>query len=118
MSDIFNIIAGVLLGLLVGIVMLFMYVRFRISQISGNLDNLIKEAIKEVEKEMVGINIEKHNGIFYAYREDDNQFVAQGTTVEELRTAFKTVYPNKVTYLAGGDEEAVKEMKEALEATR
>lgn len=118
MNDILNIIVGITLGMIIGLGLLLLYIRFRVMQISGNIDNLIREAISEVEKDMIGITVEKHNGIFFAYRETDNQFVCQANTVEELRAAFRKTFPNKITYLAGGDESAVNEVKQALEATK
>lgn len=114
--ELWAVLSGISIGIIVGIVIFVLYIRWRVIQFSGNLDNLIREAIKEVEKEMIGINVEKHNGVFYCYRENDNQFVCQANTVDELRAAFKAKFPDKITYLAGGDEAAVNEVKEALEA--
>jgi hypothetical protein len=118
MGDIGSILLGLVTGIMLGLVILFFYIRYKITQISGNFDNLIREAIREVEAEMVGVNVEKHNGVFFAYRETDNQFVAQANTVEELRAAFKVAFPNKITYLAGGDAAVVNEVKAALETAK
>ncbi len=48
--------------------------------------------IKEPEQEIpeVEVKIEQHSGCYYAFRVTDDEFMAQGTTPQELLQAIKT----------------------------
>ena len=49
--------------------------------------------MKEEEAEIL-LKIEKHNDVIYCYRKDNNEFVGQGTTLEEVAEQFKKKYPS------------------------
>jgi phosphosulfolactate phosphohydrolase-like enzyme len=40
------------------------------------------------------LKIEKHNDVIYCYRKDNNEFVGQGATLEEVAEQFKKKYPS------------------------
>jgi hypothetical protein len=42
------------------------------------------------------------------------QFVCQGATVAEIREGFKSRYPEKTAYLAGGDADLVERFRTEL----
>ena len=54
-----------------------------------------QEESKEVKKNMVRINIERHNDMFYVYDRDTNQFMAQGKTQTELEEILQKRFPGK-----------------------
>ena len=49
--------------------------------------------MKEEEAEIF-LRIEKHNGVIYCYRKDNNEFVGQGSNLEEVAEQFKKKYPS------------------------
>jgi len=49
--------------------------------------------MKQEEGEIF-LKIEKHNNVIYCYRKDNNEFVAQGATLEEIAEQFKKKYPS------------------------
>jgi hypothetical protein len=63
---------------------------------------------------MIGLIVEQEGGVIYAYTEQDRQFVCQGATVAEIREGFKSRYPEKTAYLAGGDEALVERFRTEL----
>jgi hypothetical protein len=61
---------------------------------------ILKIAAEEIEKlekeqEEILLTVEKHQSILYCYRKDNDEFVGQGKTAEELLAAFKKKYPNR-----------------------
>jgi hypothetical protein len=62
------------------------------------LENFIKEAdtkVTEVDENQIHITIEKHNGVFYVYGRDNNQFMGQGNSVSELEENLMKRFPGK-----------------------
>jgi hypothetical protein len=52
--------------------------------------------------------------VYFCYNNEDKQFVCQGATVAEIRTAFQSRFPDKTAYLASGDPRVVAELKTEL----
>lgn len=81
-------------------------------------DEIEEDAKQEMQDKMFGINVEAVNGIIYCYSESDNQFVCQGATLEEIRTAFKKRFPNRVGFIAGGDPDTVAQLKKQIDLAK
>lgn len=109
-----DVIAGTLMGLGIGFVALTVYMWILYQRIKSRVDRMIEEIISEAEENLVGLDIEVDNGVYFCYNNEDKQFVCQGTTVAELRQAFQARYPGKTAYLAGGDPRVVAEFKTEL----
>ena len=58
----------------------------------GLVDDPIAK-MKEEEAEIL-LKIEKHNDVIYCYRKDNNEFVGQGKSLEEVAEQFKKKYPS------------------------
>lgn len=54
-----------------------------------------EELIKEIEKDVKHIIIEKHNDIFYVYDKSTKEFMAQGSSQQELERALSSRFPGK-----------------------
>lgn len=62
------------------------------------LERFLQEAkAEEVEQpdDLTHIVIEKHNDVFYVYDKENNTFMAQGSSKEELEDNLKKRYPDK-----------------------
>ena len=105
-----NIIA-LLIGILLGIGLMILYIAYRFKTILNELDQYIDKAI---DSTLLGVSIEKHDGVYRFYRATDNQFLHQTTTLEGIQAVFKEQFPTKTVYIESGDEEAVKEIKRVL----
>ena len=57
---------------------------------------IAKNKIDELKKqeEEVLLKIEKHNGVIYCYRKDNDEFIGQGSTLQEVADLFKKKYPH------------------------
>lgn len=104
-------IAAVVVGILLGIGLMILYIAYKFKTILNELDQYIDRAI---DSTLLGINIEKHDNYYRFYRAQDNQFLCQTTTLEGIREVFKEQFPTKTCFIEGGDEEAVKEIKQEL----
>ena len=112
--DITTIVANALIGFGLGLAVLAFYVWRTVRRFETELRELVREAVTEVEANMIGLIVEQEGDVIYAYTEKDRQFVCQGATVAEIREGFKSRYPEKTAYLAGGDEDLVERFKTEL----
>jgi hypothetical protein len=69
------------------------------------IERLVTEILPQTEESnsRIHVSIQKHNGVFYVYDKEKNQFMAQGSTRKELETNLATRYPNK--YFAATNED-------------
>jgi hypothetical protein len=112
--DITTIVANALIGFGLGLAVLVFYVWRTVRRFETELRELVREAVTEAEANLIGLIVEQEGGVIYAYTEQDRQFVCQGATVAEIREGFKSRYPEKTAYLAGGDEALVERFKTEL----
>jgi len=111
LSDIF---VTVMIGIAIGCGMVVLYAWYLYRDLKSRIDQMIAEVIKEAEADLVGLDIEVDNGVYFCYNHDDKQFVCQGTTVAEIKQAFRERFPTKTAYLAGGNPTVIAELKTEL----
>ena len=104
-------IVGMVVGFILGIALMFLWLWHRIKNIIAKIEGQVSDA---VEDHFLGVNVEKHDDVYRFYNEKTGQFIFQTTTLEGLSKEFNTKYPTKTVFVAGGDEAAVSELKEAL----
>lgn len=112
--DITTIVANAVLGFGLGLAVLAFYIWRTVRRFETELRTAVRDAVAEVEANLIGLVVEQEGDVIYAYTETDRQFVCQGTTVEEIRAGFRSRYPEKTAYLAGGDAELVERFKQEL----
>jgi hypothetical protein len=110
MIDFASIVLGVFIGVVLAIVLIYLYIRGLVHEVMEELDAHIERAASTV----MPVIVERMNGVIFCYSKEDNQFICQGTTLTEIREAFKSRFPDKTAYLDGGDEELVEELQEQL----
>ena len=110
MTEIGAIIVGILIGAALAILLIYLYIRGLVRSVMEELDQHIERAASA----LMPVIVERMNGVIFCYSKEDNQFICQGTTLAEVREAFKSRFPDRTAYLDGGDEELVKELREEL----
>ena len=105
-----EIVLGIFLGMGLAGLLIYLYVRGLVREVMAELDTHIERAAST----LMPVIVERMNGVIFCYSKEDNQFICQGTTLTEIREAFKSRFPDKTAYLDGGDEELVKELREEL----
>jgi hypothetical protein len=112
--ELMDMVVTVLIGVGIGFAMLGLYIWVLYQRIKSRVDEMVDRIINEAEADLVGLDIEIDNGVYFCYNNEDKQFICQGTTVAEIRTAFQARFPDKTAYLAGGDPRVVAELKTEL----
>ena len=116
--DITTLVANILIGLGLGIGLVVFWVWRTVRRFEDEMRGLVRETIKEVEADMVGIVVEEDAGQLYFYRETDRQFLCQGATLTEIRKRFNDMYPEKIAFLAGGDPALIERLKAELKTLK
>lgn len=89
-------IAYCVLSLLVGIVYGWKLREVHAKVVTKRIMEELQEGLEEQESdEMIQITIEQHNGVFYVYGREDNQFMGQGNTKEDLEDVLAKRFPGK-----------------------
>jgi hypothetical protein len=109
-----DFIVTALIGIGIGFGMILVYAWYLYRDLKNRVDQMIAEVLAEAESNLVGLNIEVDNGMYFCYNDDDKQFVCQGTTVAEIRQAFQNRFPGKTAYLAGGDPTVLAQFRAEL----
>jgi len=112
--ELMDIVVILLVGIGIGFGMMVVYVWILFQRIRGQVDHMVNQIIQQAEADMVGLNIELDKNTYFCYNSEDQQFVCQGTTVAEIRQAFRSRFPGKTAYLAGGDPVVVEQFRTEL----
>jgi hypothetical protein len=113
-----DFILAVAVGIATGFGMIVLYAWYLYRDLKNRVDRMIQEVIAEHEANMVGLDIEVENDVYFCYDSKDKTFICQGATVGEIAVAFRSRYPGKTAYLAGGDEAVVSKFREELQKMR
>jgi hypothetical protein len=116
--DITTLVANILIGLGLGIGLVVFWIWRTIRKFEDELRGLVRETIKEVEADMVGIVVEEEAGQLYVYRETDRQFLCQGADLMEIRKRFNELYPEKIAFLADGDPVLIERLRTELKTIK
>jgi hypothetical protein len=116
--DITTLVANILIGLGLGIGLVVFWVYRTVRRFEDDMRGLVREAIQEVEAQMIGVHVEEDGGQLYFYRETDRQFLCQGPSLVEVRRAFNQQYPEKIAYLAGGDPALIQRLQGELKTLK
>lgn len=65
----------------------------KVDYLMGQLNTALDEQINDSK---IQIKIERHSGVLYVFNKENDEFMAQGATRDELEDALKVKYPNKV----------------------
>ena len=116
--DVTTLVANILIGIGLGIGLVVFWVWRTVRRFEDEMRGLVRETIREVEADMVGIVVEEDAGQLYFYRETDRQFLCQGATLMEIRKRFNDMYPEKIAFLAGGDPALIERLKAELKTLK
>jgi hypothetical protein len=116
--DVTTMVANILIGIGLGIGLVVFWIWRTVRKFEDEIRGLVRETIREVEADMVGIVVEEEAGQLYFYRETDRQFLCQGTTLAEIRKKFNDMYPQKIAFLAGGDPALIERLKAELKVLK
>ena len=110
MIDFANIILGIFIGVVLAIVLIYLYIRGLVHEVMAEVDQMVAVA----QSQMMPVTVERESGQIYCYAKEDRQFICQGATLTEVRAAFRARYPDRTAYLDGGDSTLVEELRAEL----
>jgi cobyrinic acid a,c-diamide synthase len=113
-----DIFLAVAVGIAAGFGMIILYAVYLYYKLKSRIDEMIQEVIAEHEANMVGLDIELDNDVYFCYNNTDKQFICQGASVVEVAQAFRSRYPTKTAYLAGGEPEVLARFRAELDKMR
>jgi hypothetical protein len=88
---------------------------FWLRRVNDRLEAALTELVEQMEDQMVGLEVEVDNGLYYCYNSKDKRYICQGTNAREIIDRFQERYPNKIAFLAGEPKDpAVAELVEQL----
>lgn len=59
------------------------------------LEEQIKEMTAQIKEQIIHVDIEKHQGVFYLFEKDTRRFIAQGSNFEEVKEHCLTRFKDK-----------------------
>ena len=116
--DITTTVANILIGLGLGIGLVVFWIWRVMRRFEEDVRGMVRETIREVEADMVGIVVEEDAGQLYFYRETDRQFLCQGADLMEIRKRFNELYPEKIAFLADGDPALIERLRAELKTLK
>lgn len=105
-----EIVSGIVIGILITFLLIYLYIRGLVREVMEELN----DHLEKTKTKLLPIIVEKEGEQIYCYSQEDHQFICQGTTLEEIRTAMKKRFPDRVAFLAGGDAELVEQLRKEL----
>lgn len=97
---------GTLIGAVVAAVLINRMVSSALDQIE------LAETVKEIkENQKISARIEEFNGIFYVYKNDTNDFLAQGSDEKELLEHLTVRKIHACIHVTHGDPEVIAKFK-------
>jgi hypothetical protein len=90
-------------------------VRIAINQLTKQLEDSIEQSEKLAQN--IEARVEEHAGVFYVYNAQDESFIAQGRTVEELREHINRRSIEGRIFITKGDNDVIQRLKTNIGAT-
>lgn len=107
-----NFIIGVVVGAICTALVLRVALYLAVRQAEKTLEAL-EQALQKIQTDMIPARVEQHDGVFYVYNARDNSFIAQGTSLSELRSRIEGRMKDAHVVVQEGDPAVL----EALKAT-
>jgi len=99
------------LGLAVGVAVSYLITRFivwatmrQIEREGIEVEQLIQNMKQRVQERIVQARLEEHQGMFYLYRVDNNEFIAQGRSHAEIKTITDKRLPDLPVYVTEAED--------------
>ena len=70
-----------------------------------DIEELLRDETETVQDTRVECSLEEHQGMWFLYRKDTGEFVAQGRNKQELHDAVQSRFPDKFVYASDIDDE-------------
>ena len=114
--EMIDIVLWIALGVAIGAWLFYLALKLAVHilmrRLSQDIETL-EEALKE-QVELIPCRVEQHDGVFFVYNNDTNEFMAQGSTLSELRKRIKARWKDRRVSVVAGDEAVLEQLKAQL----
>ena len=100
-------ILGFASGLIVAYIIVKVVVWSTLRQLEQDdirVDELIDKMKQKIEQNIIAARMEEHQGLFYLYRADNNEFIAQGATADEIDARTDERFGKKAVIVTDADD--------------
>jgi hypothetical protein len=107
-------IEDMLIGFAIGVALTTVAVKIAMAIAMHNAMQTIQaleKALETLQDNMVKARVEQHDGMFYVYNTQDNSFIAQGTSLSELKSRIEERMRNANVVVTEGDDSVLKALK-------
>ena len=122
-----DLVVGIMIGMLVAWLTVWFMLKTVITRVNDEMSRMLDKVVDEVNdsidkepRELIMARVELHDDTFYVYNKEDNQFMAQGKTLAEVKEhMFKRYSKDKYNVIADPEEnvEVLKKLKETANET-
>ena len=120
-----ELIVGIVIGMLVAWATVWFMLKTVITRVNDEMGKMLDKVVAEVEehqdpRKLIMARVELHDDTFYVYNKENNEFMAQGRTLAEVKEhMFKRYSQDKYNVIADPEdnEEVLKKLKETANET-
>ena len=105
-----ELFVGMIFGMCLALVVVYLYLRMVMLRAAQNLDDLM-QVIERLKESIIHARVEEQDGVFYVYNTADQSFMAQGTTIAELRERIDQRWQDSQVLITEGDKDVIERLK-------
>ena len=105
-----ELIVGMVWGIALTCGILYVMIQRAMRRAEHNLER-ITHVIERLKEGMILARVEEEDGVFYIYNTKDSTFMAQGTTVAEIRHKIEQRWQDVSVYVTEGDKDVIERLK-------
>jgi hypothetical protein len=116
MMETIDIVLWISVGIAIGAWMFYFALKLAVNILARRIQQQLEtldEALKE-QVDLIPCRVEQHNGVFFVYNNDTEEFMAQGSTLAELRERIKARWKDQRVSVVAGDEAVLEQLKAQL----
>ena len=104
-------IVGLILGMVVTGLVIFLLAQWLVNRTAANIDTITAE-LKQLAENIIPARVEQHEGVFYVYNTRDGSFIAQGTSISEIKSRIEERMKDTTVMVTEGDIDVLQRLKD------
>ena len=105
-------VIGMVAGVVITVVVAVWVVKGLVARAEADIDAIVAE-IKKTAENIIPARIEQHDGVFYVYNTRDGSFIAQGTSLAEIKARIEERMKDATVMVTEGDTDVLQKLKDS-----
>lgn len=105
-----ELVIGMVLGMIMALLGVYLYFRMIMRRAEHNIERL-QHVIDQLQASTILARVEESDGIFYVYDTKDSTFMAQGTSIAEIRHRIEERWHDAIVHVTEGDRDVIERLK-------